>query len=60
MWDVHPLQISGVMLWYAEEVQVIPLFVIADLKYSNHNHSIKLDRYTYKASRTGTRRTEVG
>lgn len=32
VWDVNPLQVAGVVLGYAEEVQVIALLVIADLK----------------------------
>lgn len=32
MWDVNPLQVRGVVFWYAEKVQVIPLLLIADLK----------------------------
>lgn len=31
MWDVDPLQVRGVMLWYAKEVQVISLLLITDL-----------------------------
>lgn len=34
MRDVNPLQVGSVVLRYAEEVQVIPLLVIADLKHS--------------------------
>lgn len=32
MWDVDPLQVSGIVLWYAEKVQVITLLLITDLK----------------------------
>lgn len=35
MWNVDPLQIGGVVLWYAEEVQVVALLVIADLKHTD-------------------------
>lgn len=29
---VDPLQVCGIVLWYAEEVQVVSLLVIADLQ----------------------------
>lgn len=32
MWDIDPLQVSSIMLWYAEKVQVITLLLITDLK----------------------------
>lgn len=34
MWDVNSLQVGSVVLRYAEEVQVISLLIIADLKQS--------------------------
>lgn len=42
MWDVDPFQVIGIMLWYAEKVQVITLLVITDLKCSNMNLSMNL------------------
>lgn len=32
MWDVNPLQVRSIVLWYAEKVQVIALLLITDLK----------------------------
>lgn len=32
MWYVDPLQVRGIVLWYAEKVQVISLLIITDLK----------------------------
>lgn len=32
MWDIDPLQVSSIVLWYAEKVQVITLLLITDLK----------------------------
>lgn len=32
MWYVDPLQVCGIVLWYAEKVQVVALLLIADLK----------------------------
>lgn len=32
MRDVDPFQISGIVLWYAEKVQVVPLLLITDLE----------------------------
>lgn len=34
MGDVNPLQVGGVVLGYAEQVQIIALLIIADLKPS--------------------------
>lgn len=34
MRDVNSLQVGSVVLRYAEEVQIIPLLIIADLKHS--------------------------
>lgn len=31
VWDVDPLQVRGVVLWYAKEVQVVSLLLVADL-----------------------------
>lgn len=31
MWDVDPLQVRAVVLWYTEKVQVVPLLLVADL-----------------------------
>lgn len=35
MWNIHSLQVRSIMFWYAEEVQVITLLFITDLKYTN-------------------------
>ncbi len=35
MWNIHPLQVRRVMFWYTEEVQVMTLLLITDLKYTN-------------------------
>ena len=42
VWDVNPLQVRSIVLWYAEKVQVIALLFIPELKYNEtHAYSLK-------------------
>ena len=33
---INPLKVRGIVLWYTEQIQVIALLLIADLKHISH------------------------
>lgn len=50
MWDVDPLQVGGVVLRYAEEVQVVALLLVADLCETAELHKMCLYKRKKKIS----------